>query len=91
VNGKVTDSAVRTYFVGIHHDLPVVSIITDPSNLFDEEKGIYVPGKLFDSTNPERSGNYHQRGSDWERKAIMEYFENGKLVYRTEVGLRIHG
>ena len=91
VNGKVTDSAVRTYFVGIHHDLPVVSIITDPSNLFDEEKGIYVPGKLFDPTNPEWSGNYHQRGSDWERKAIMEYFENGKLVYRTEVGLRIHG
>ncbi|AFG35870.1 CotH kinase family protein [Fervidobacterium pennivorans subsp. shakshaketiis] len=91
VNGKVTDSAVRTYFVGIHHDLPVVSIITDPSNLFDEEKGIYVPGKLFDSANPEWSGNYHQRGSDWERKAIMEYFENGKLVYRTDIGLRIHG
>lgn len=91
VDGKVTDSAVRSYFVGIRHDLPVVSIITEPSNLFDEEKGIYVPGKLFDPTNPYWTGNYHQRGNEWERAAVMEYFENGKLLYRTDIGLRIHG
>ncbi|MEN3042966.1 MAG: CotH kinase family protein [Fervidobacterium sp.] len=85
------DTAVRTYFVGIRHSLPVVSIIVDPQDFFDEDKGIYVPGKLFDSSNPYWTGNYHQRGEAWERPAVFEYFENRNLKYRTEVGVRIHG
>jgi len=71
-NGKTSDSTSRTYFIGINHNLPVVSLITDSSNLFDEEKGIYVPGKLFDPSNPDWTGNYHQRGDDWERSGMME-------------------
>lgn len=88
---KITDSTTRTYFIGINHTLPVVSIITDPQNLFDEEKGIYVPGKLFDPSNPYWTGNYHQRGDTWERPAILEYFEKNTLKYRTDIGIRIHG
>jgi len=88
---KITDSTARTYFIGINHTLPVVSIITDPQNLFDEEKGIYVPGKLFDPSNPYWTGNYHQRGDTWERPAILEYFEKNTLKYRTDIGIRIHG
>ncbi len=90
-NGKTSDSTSRTYFIGINHNLPVVSLITDSSNLFDEEKGIYVPGKLFDPSNPDWTGNYHQRGDDWERSGMMEYFENGVLKYRSTIGMRIHG
>ncbi|ABS61425.1 CotH kinase family protein [Fervidobacterium nodosum] len=90
-NGNITDSTVRTYFIGVNHKLPVFSIITDPENLFDDEKGIYVPGKLFDPSNPFWTGNYQQRGDTSERPAIMEYFEEGKLKYRTEIGIRIHG
>jgi len=59
--------------------------------LFDDEKGIYVPGKLFDPANPYWSGNYHQRGDIWERPAILEYFEGNILKYRTDIGIRIHG
>jgi len=90
-DGKIVDSTFRTYFIGIEHTLPVISIITDERNLFDEERGIYVPGKLFDPSNPYWTGNYHQRGSDWEREAVMEYFEGGVLKYRTNVGIRVHG
>jgi hypothetical protein len=93
VDGKITDSTVRTYFIGIRHTLPVVSIIVEPGDLFDYEKGIYVPGKFFDPTNPLPlwTGNYYQKGSEWERRAVVEYLENGELKYRTDVGLRIHG
>lgn len=90
-NGKILDSTSRTYFIGISHNLPVVSIMTDSTGLFDEEKGIYVPGKLFDPSNPNWTGNYHQRGDDWERSGMMEYFENGILKYRSTIGMRIHG
>ncbi|ODN30562.1 CotH kinase family protein [Fervidobacterium thailandense] len=90
-DGKIVDSTFRTYFIGIEHTLPVISIITDERNLFDEERGIYVPGKLFDPSNPYWTGNYHQRGSEWEREAVMEYFEGGILKYRTNIGIRIHG
>ncbi|MGB9865604.1 CotH kinase family protein [Fervidobacterium gondwanense] len=91
VDGKVVDSTSRTYFVGIRHTLPVVSIIVNPDDMFDYERGIYVPGKLFDPNNPYWTGNYHQRGSEWERTGVLEYFENSKLLYRTDIGIRIHG
>lgn len=64
--GKVTDEQVRTYFIGITHSLPIISIIIEPENFFDKDKGIYVPGKLFDPSNPYWTGNYHQRGAEWE-------------------------
>ena len=40
----------QTYFVGLSKDsdylnLPVISITTDPENLFDYEHGIYIAGK----------------------------------------------
>ena len=34
-----------TWFVNVYHALPVVSIVTDPSNLWDEEWGMLTIGK----------------------------------------------
>ena len=65
------------------HDLPVISITTDPTGLWDPETGIYVVGNYT---------NFDQRGSDWEREARFQYFEPGKgMVVDEPVGLRIHG
>ncbi len=88
------------------HVLPIFSLVTDADNLFDYEYGIYVPGKLWDEavgypnvTNPytdlswvSRPANYHERGSDWERPAELEFFElGGKSAFNIPVGIRIHG
>ncbi len=71
---------------------PVISIITAPQNLFDEQTGIYVPGVLHDANNPEWTGNYFLRGSDSERPAHIEYFENdGSIGFHQDAGARIHG
>ena len=40
-----------TYFVGLnrkklYNDLPVISLITDPDNLFDAEKGMIKPNVI---------------------------------------------
>lgn len=68
----------------------IVSIITDPANLFDYEKGIYVTGKTFDQFAEADSfhddsvwyrhfwwwwdANYNRKGRDWERPASVLFF-----------------
>ena len=90
-NGRAGRVATRSYLIhpdGTNrHDFPVVSIVTDPANLFSNEKGIYVPGGKsgFDQ-------NFFQSGSGWERASSLEVYENdGRLVLKGEIGLRING
>jgi len=65
------------------HEIPVISITTDPTGLWDPETGIYVVGNYT---------NFDQRGGSWEREAVFRYFEPGQgLVVDEPVGLRIHG
>lgn len=86
----------HTYFVGPNvnnrYKYPVVSLTTDPANLFDSTTGIYVPGIHFDASNPDWTGNYYQRGIAWERPVHIEYFEeDGTLGFHQQSGMRIHG
>jgi hypothetical protein len=80
------------------YTMPVVSLSSDPENLFDRERGIYVPGKIYDEKFNEstewflRPANYRERGREWERPGHVEFFENdGTLAFKADVGLRIHG
>lgn len=87
-----TETMHQTYFINSpEFDLPVLSFIIDPSGLFDEDTGIYVPGIRCDTTNSIWTGNYHMRGKPWERKAYLQFFSNRKLCFEQYVGLRIHG
>ncbi len=71
---------------------PIVSIITDSLNFYDFNTGIYIPGVFWDSLDTDFSGNYFQKGDEWEKPAHLEYFEeNGNLALNQEVGLRVHG
>ncbi len=73
-------------------DFHLLSIITDRANLFDQDTGIYVPGVHFDPSNTVWTGNYFQKGIEWERKGHFQYFApDGKLLLDQSVGLRIHG
>jgi len=92
----------HTYFVGSDAAggaaLPVVSIAVDEEDFWDYERGIYVPGKIYDDLfdplipSYRREANYNQRGDEWERPASVEIFEaDGSAVLRQGIGLRIHG
>ena len=72
--GPVT---TKSFFVNMTHALPVVSIITDPKNLFDDSTGIY--------TNP------LQGGRKWERKVDVEFFQDKQEKFAITSGLRIQG
>lgn len=79
----------RTYFIDEQITLPVVSLATDPPNLWDEEIGIYTFGPDYNPIPPYYGANFWQ---DWERPIHLEYFEpNGALGFRLDAGVKIHG
>lgn len=69
-----------TYVVGEDFDLPILSIVTDPRNLWDGSIGIHA--------------NPGQRGEMWERPAAVALIEpEGEVIFDVSenIGLRIHG
>lgn len=73
------------------HQLPVISITTDSLNFFGDETGIYVPGVNY-SEGKDHTGNYYQRGEEWERESSLEFFDkNGELQISQIIGARING
>ena len=72
--------------------MPVVSLCADSLDLFDYERGIFVPGITLDSTDLEHTGNYYQKGREWERETNVEFYDypnNGGI--NQICGLRTHG
>lgn len=54
--GRMSGIVTKTYFVGktnsgYYPKMKVVSLVTDPKNLFDYDTGIYVLGKHYDEDN----------------------------------------
>ena len=77
--------------------LPLISLIIDPYALFDHHNGIYIPGIVYETNGygdgyyGQNNANYYRLGDEWEVATWMEFFENGQLVIRQNVGVRIHG
>ena len=103
---KVVD---KTYFITTgnlaeYQDYFIISLVTNPANLFDPEIGIYVTGKQYIDwitspgyvPNPDKWSktnicNYYSRGKDWEREASVAFFDKGKLVLEQNIGIRLKG
>ena len=74
------------------YEMPVISLITESENLFDEEEGIFVPGIHYDANDSQWTGNYFQRDDIWEKPAHIEYYEkDGTLGFSQNIGIKIHG
>lgn len=73
------------------HGLPVVSLCCDSLSLFDYDTGIMVMGRYYNPADPDYSGNYYQKGKEWERRCNVEFYEPDNTGVNQEVGLRTHG
>ena len=70
-------------------NLPVFSLTTQPSNLWDYETGIYVLGPNFEPQEPYNGANFHQ---DWERPVHVElYWTDGTKRLDQDAGIKIAG
>ena len=98
----------NTYFVGedlqaLFGNIMVISLVTDPANLFDYNTGIMAMGALYDEHRSENErltednmynvqANYSQKGRDWEREATMEFFDgSNELSFEAPCGIRLRG
>ncbi|MBN1542237.1 CotH kinase family protein [candidate division KSB1 bacterium] len=80
----------RTFLIDEITDLPVVSAVSDPPNLWEDEIGIYVEGTNgipgYCSSTPK---NWNQ---DWERPVNLEYLlPNGMPGFQLDAGMKIGG
>lgn len=109
--GNCSEIEERVYFVDFdeksgYENINVISITTDPDNLFGYENGIYVTGRTYDVFRAETdleefwaapywehwSANYKNKGIDWERIANIQVFDEGKnLVLSQNAGIRTQG
>ncbi|MCA9213621.1 MAG: lamin tail domain-containing protein [Planctomycetales bacterium] len=58
-------------------EIPTMSIVLDPEDMFGQEKGIYI--------------NSGQRGIEWEHPTSVEIIEPDGTSFQTDSGIRIHG
>ena len=107
--GEFSEVIKKLYFVTNndlykYQDFTVISLVTDPENLFDPEKGIYVTGnmyqnwkhsELYDPTarawDKNVMSNFLMRGSDWEREAFITIIDKGDIVLQQNIGIRVKG
>lgn len=105
-NGNKIIETFQTYWVGFgdkegYEDLYTVSLITDSSNLFDYENGIYVNGKDLDKYVEKGKlskvlhgwkTNYSRSGIDSEKPMYFSvYSPEKKLLFESQGGLRVQG
>ncbi len=96
--GHWSDETTLTFFIhpqgAERYTLPVISLVTDPAHFFSYRTGIYVPGIHYDTAanRPLETGNFFERGFEWERPVHMTYFEpRGIVGFSQHAGVRIHG
>lgn len=109
--GNPSSIEEKVYFVGFqekkgYEKINVISVTTDPKNLFDYESGIYTLGKSYDEGIASGmfeddfirehwsfwNANYRNKGREWERKVNITVFnEEKEYVLSQNAGLRIQG
>lgn len=103
--GNKSSIASATYFIGKdiankYKNVSVLSVISDPTDLFDKEDGIFMAGKTFTEwrkTHPTGSldgdtpANFNRRGRDWEREVHIDFFDGLDFEFAVNCGMRVHG
>lgn len=99
-----SETVSRTYFInngGVSkYPVPVLSLATTETSLFEYNTGIYTPGITYDqfrASNPTTPAsvctfaNFSWAGDDWQRDGNIEYFDNNNPVLNQQIGFRLHG
>ena len=105
LSGEVATATYLFRSDGVNHALPVVTLVTDPDNLWNSKTGIYATGDQFDPeaalyADTLKSATYYQAkfateeqvDTIWEKPAAFSLFDdNGRQVFTQNVGIRIAG
>ncbi|HQC84167.1 MAG TPA: chitobiase/beta-hexosaminidase C-terminal domain-containing protein, partial [Bacilli bacterium] len=91
VNGSYSKIYEEDYVLSTDdsYDLPIISITSDWSNLYDYQTGIMVDGVEYEEFGGVR--NFHQRGEEWNRIGKVTIFEKGSGTSSFNINLSISG
>ncbi|MHB0755468.1 CotH kinase family protein [Polaribacter sp. M15] len=81
----------KSYILGANHQLDIISLTTEPRNLFDEDYGIYVFGAegTYNNQVPYYGANFWE---DWERPIHFAFYENDSdEIAEFNGGIKIFG
>jgi hypothetical protein len=88
LQSKVVDNSyfITTGNLAEYEQYLIISLVTNPANLFDPEIGIYVTGKQYidwitspdyipnpDKWSKSNKCNYYSKGKEWERDATVSF------------------
>lgn len=89
LNGKRTEVNTQSYFCDRAYSLPIISVVSDPSNFWDYSRGLYVKGCCADTIEPYMGANFWK---SWEYACNVEmYDENGEICFNQQAGMSIFG
>lgn len=90
-DGKLLDSVVARTFIFDKHAIPVLSILIDEDDFWNDSTGIYCQGPnpiWNDSLKQWENCNYQQ---DWEKQIFMEFIDTNGFRVSQQCGLKIFG
>lgn len=108
--GRTSEITTKCYFIGYknkdnYQNANIINIVTDPDNLFDSEKGIYVTGEHFEKEKvnlingtplwkrdyyPNWECNYNDR-TMVAKDGYIECYEGQNLILTQPIKIKIHG
>lgn len=85
--------ATQTYFVDVSHTMQIISLVMDPTDLWDYNKGFYVKGPNAWAEHP--YGSLNKGANFWttaEKTGYLELFGlDGSTILSQGCGVRLHG
>jgi len=83
----------QTYFMGVSHTMQVISLVMNPYDLWDYNKGLYVYGPNAYPKSPygalDQGANFWMT---WEKDSNIEMFSTeGETILSQGCGIRLHG
>lgn len=77
-NNAISETVTKSYFVGFsrkeeYASLPIISLVSDPDNLFDPEYGIYTNGVAMEE--------YKAKGGLQDGELLSEFTSGGGTTY----------
>lgn len=78
----------RSYIVDSDHSIPVISLVSDPENLFSDDHGIMVLGDGWFPIFPFFGSNIWE---DWERPINFTLYEDSEPTFSIDAGTKVFG
>lgn len=87
-NGIPSEVLNLTYLINEYDNLSVVSVVTEPKNLWGTSTGIYITGNNAAPEMPFTGANFW---ADWEKPASISLFEAEGGGFSVNCGIKIFG